>query len=126
LNTGAATAGPKDGELWTVRGLIARHRAEALGLAAVIAVMVALTLAAFLDSKGGAISDATTCSQWGSANQNQQVAYARLYVREHGPLRGGETSPTSVIAAINDGCSQAYTDDVADTATVVQAISGTF
>jgi hypothetical protein len=97
-----------------------------LALAAVIAVMLAMILVALLGSKGGAVRDATTCTQWGSANQHQQAAYARLYVREHGPLSDGGTSPTSVIAAINDGCTRAYGEDVSDTVTVVQAISGNF
>jgi hypothetical protein len=79
-----------------------------------------------LGPKAGAVSDSTTCTQWGSANQVQQAAYAKLYVKEHGPLRGGATSPSKVIAAINDGCARAYGDDVSDTATVTQAISGNF
>jgi hypothetical protein len=59
-------------------------------------------------------------------NQDKQAAYAGLYVREHGPLGNGGTSAAIVIAAINRGCNQAYTNDVSDTATVVQAIRGTF
>jgi hypothetical protein len=125
VSTSASTPAAKD-ELWTVRGLLAQHKLAALGVAALIAVMLAIGLVAVLGSKAGAISDATTCSQWGSANVDQQAAYARLYAREHGVLRGGVTSPANVIAAINSGCSKAYTDDVADTATVVQAISGNF
>jgi hypothetical protein len=126
VSTSASTPASNDGELWTVRALLARHKLAALGVAAFIAVMLAIALVAVFGSKAGAISDATTCSEWGSANADQQAAYARLYAREHGVLRAGLTSPASVIAAINNGCSKAYTDDVSDTATVVQAISGTF
>lgn len=126
VNTGVSTAAPKDGETWTIHGLLARHKLAALGVAAVVAVMLTMTLVALLGSRAGAVSDATTCSQWGSANQDRQAAYARLYVREHGALPGGGTSPASVIAAINNGCAQAYGEDVSDTVTVTQAISGNF
>ena len=125
LNTGASSAAPEGVEVWTVRGLLARHRLAALGLAAVTVVMLAIILLTVFGSKAGAVSDATTCSQWGSANQDQQVAFARLYVREHGALRGG-TTPATVIAAINNGCTKAYGEDVSDTVSVVQAISGNF
>jgi hypothetical protein len=127
VSDGPSTTAPDDSELWTIRGLVARHKLAASGLAAATAVMVALILVSLLGSTtGGAVSDATTCSEWGSANTHQQAAYARLYVRKHGPLRGGGTSPANVIAAINTGCTQAYEDDVSDTATVLQAITGNF
>jgi hypothetical protein len=126
VSTGASTAAAKGPESWTVRGLLVRHKLAALGLAAIIAFMLAMFLLAALGPKAGAVSDSTTCTQWGSANQVQQAAYAKLYVREHGPLRGGGTSPAKVIAAINAGCARAYGDDVSDTATVTQAISGNF
>lgn len=126
VSPSASTAPPKDLELWTIRGLIARHRLAAFGAAAIIAAMLAVILVGLLGPSAGAISDTSTCTQWGAANQDQQVTYAKLYVREHGSLRGGKTSPASVINAINYGCDQAYGDDVSDTATVVQAISGNF
>jgi hypothetical protein len=127
VNTSASPTAGDDGGPWSIRGLIARHKRVALGVAAVIVVMVAPVVIALLGSSTRAVvSDATTCSQWGSTNQAQQAAYARLYVREHGLPPNGPTSPASVIAAINNGCSQAYDDDVDETATVVQAISGNF
>lgn len=114
-------------EAWTIRGLVARHRAATAGVAAVIVAMVALILVAALGAKGGAVSDATTCTQWGSANINRQDDYARLYVGEHGPVspRWGP-SPTGVVNAINAGCAQAFGEGVSDTVTVVQAISRNF
>ena len=92
-------------------------------MAAFIVLLLAMTLVTALGSGRGSVSDATTCTQWGSANQTKQAAYARLYVREHGPLRSGATSPASVIAAINNGCGQAFSNDVSDTMTVVQAVT---
>ena len=127
MSTSASVEDPhQDSELWTLRGLIADHRAAALGVAAVCAVMVAMIMVAVLGAKAGAVTDQTTCTEWGSANQNRQNAYATLYIREHGPAPGWAPSPVGVINAINAGCAQAYGDDVSDTATVVQAISRSF
>lgn len=111
---------------WTVRGLIAGHKPAAAFAGAAIVLMVALILVAMIAASGGSVSDATTCDQWGSANVNQQHAYAKLYVKEHGSVPRWGSSPTMVINAINAGCFQAYGDDVSDNTTVVQAISGNF
>jgi hypothetical protein len=127
MDASARATPPNDAEPWTIRGLLARHKRATAGMAAALAVMLTLLLIPVLASGGGTVlGDATTCSEWGSANQNQHAAYARLYVREHGPLRSGGTSSASIIAAVNAGCTRAYEEDVSDTATVVQAISGNF
>jgi hypothetical protein len=112
---------------WTVRGLIASHKAASLVIAALCAVTVAALALVALGAKAGAATDSTTCAQWGSTNVNRQDAYARLYVREHGPVspRWGP-APTGVINAINAGCYEAFGEDVSDTTTVVQAISRNF
>jgi hypothetical protein len=112
---------------WTIRSLIAGHKPAALAAAAVLAVLVAMVVVPALGAKGGAVSDSTTCTQWGSANVDQQTTYARLYVREHGDVspRWGQP-PASVINAINAGCTQAFGENVSDSATVVQAIARTF
>jgi hypothetical protein len=122
-STSASAAGGD--RTWTIRGLIAAHRLIALAAVGICALLVAMTLVAALGPKGGAVTDATTCSQWGSANWRQQTAYARRYVQEHGGV-AGQTSPAAVINAINDGCMQAFGEDVDDTTSVVQAISGNF
>jgi len=70
-----------------------------------------------------AVTDSTTCTTWGSTNQTQERAYALLYVREHGPFPSGARDPASVVAAINNGCGEAYVNDVEDNVTVVQAIT---
>lgn len=89
--------------------------------------MVAIFAMAALGAKAGAVTDKTTCAQWGSANVNTQAAYARLYVSRHGPVaaRWGPGA-AGVVNAINAGCYQAFGEDVADSATVVQAISRSF
>jgi hypothetical protein len=122
-----AASAASNGAPLTIRGLIASHKAAS----AVIACLCAFTVATFvlvaLGPKGGAVTDSTTCAQWGSTNVNGQDAYARLYVREHGPVSPlWGPAPVGVINAINAGCYQAFGEDVSDTATVVQAISRSF
>lgn len=111
---------------WTVRGLIASHKWITLAAVAALAVMVAMILVAALGPKAGAVTDATTCAQWGSASQTQQTAYARRYIRAHPlPASAGET-PATVIGAINNNCMTAFSEDVDATTSVVRALSGTF
>ncbi len=126
MSIGAPTTASRNREAWAIRGLIRRHWVATLGVAAVLAFMVAMFVVAVLNGPAGAVSDSSSCSQWGNANQNQQAAYAKLYLREHGSLSGGRSSPASVITAINDGCTEAYGEDVSDTTSVVQAIKGDF
>jgi hypothetical protein len=123
---GSAARTGQDGELWTIRGLISRHRRAASVLAAGCALMLAIILVAVFGAKAGDVSDSTTCTQWGSTNVVRQDAYARLYVKEHGPVHGAGTSAASVVSAINIACLEAYNEDVSDSTTVVQALSGTF
>jgi hypothetical protein len=111
---------------WTLRGLIASHKRATLFLGASLALMVVLIAVATLAAQGGSVDDSTTCTQWGSANVNQQKTYAKLYVKEHGSIPHWGSSPAVVINAINAGCFQAYGDDVSDNTTLLQAISGSF
>jgi hypothetical protein len=112
---------------WTMRGLAASHKVASVVIAVLCAGTVAILVLLLVGPKAGAVTDSTTCAQWGSTNVSRQDAYARLYVKEHGPVssRWGP-APTGVINAINAGCYQAYGEDVSDTATVVQAISRDF
>ena len=110
----------------TIRGLIASHRLVALAVVLACAVLVAMIELVLFGAKAGEVSDATSCSEWGSANVDRQNAYAKLYIREHSVLGAAGTSPAAVITAINDGCNKAFSEDVADSVNVVQAISGTF
>ena len=112
---------------WTLRGLVASHKVASLVIAGVLALAVTYLALIALGPTAGAVTDSTTCAQWGSSNVNQQDAYARLYVREHGPVnpRWGP-APVGVINAINAGCYQAFGEGVSDKATVVQAISRDF
>lgn len=122
-----ATLRPSDFAPWTIRGLIASHKIASSVIAALCAVTVAVLLLVSLGPKAGGVTDSTTCAQWGSTNVNAQDAYARLYVREHGPVSAGwGPSPAGVVNAINAGCYQAFGEDVSDTATVVQAVSRSF
>ena len=123
----SATLRPSDFAPWTVRGLIASHKMASLVVAGLCAATVAVLLLVALGPKAGAVTDSTTCAQWGSTNVNAQEAYASLYIREHGPVSPGwGPARQGVINAINAGCYQAFGEDVSDTATVVQAISRSF
>jgi hypothetical protein len=123
---GSASAPGQINAPWSVRGLVASHKPAAAIAGGALALMVVLIVVAMLAASGGSVSDATSCTQWGSANVNQQHAYARLYVREHGSIPRWGSAPTMVINAINAGCFQAYGDDVSDNTTIVQAVSGNF
>lgn len=121
------TESPVASAPWTIRGLISSHRVGSLVIAGLCAATVTILLLVVLGPRAGAVTDKTTCDQWGSTNVTQQDAYARLYVKEHGPVAAGwGPAPAGVINAINAGCYEAFGEDVSDTATVVQAINRTF
>jgi hypothetical protein len=110
-------------EAWTLRRLFARHRTIGIGALALLVLLVAFTLVGVLAAGSVVVSDSTTCTEWGSANYTQQRAYARRYLGEHGSLPGGVRDPASVVVAIDNGCTQAYANDVQDNTTIVQAVS---
>jgi hypothetical protein len=128
MSTPTSTASKGPGvELWTFRGLVAKYpRASFAAAGLVVAMVVSLVLAVALGTNAGAVTDATTCTQWGSTTQNRQSAYAALYLKEHGAIPHWGGSRADVLNAINWGCGLAYGDDVSDTTTVDQAINGTF
>jgi hypothetical protein len=110
-----------------MRSLIGSHKLASLVVVALCVVTVAVLALVLFGPKAGAVTDSTTCEQWGSTNVNQQNAYARLYVKEHGQVaKGWGPPPAGVINAINAGCYQAFGEGVDSTATVVQAISRDF
>lgn len=121
--TDPAAPAPDAGETWTTWGLITRHKLAAVTGAVLLILLLLIVIGGLLSAQPAvAVSDSTTCTVWGSTNQTQQKTYALRYVREHGPLPGGGTSPASVVAAINNGCNEAYVNDVEDNVNVVQAI----
>jgi hypothetical protein len=107
---------------WTTWTLITRYKTAAIVGALLLAVLIAIILGGILTSRALVVSDSTTCSSWTSANQTEQRDYGARYVREHGALHGGGNSPAEVVAAINRGCQDAFTNDVEDSVNVVQAI----
>ena len=106
----------------SAREMMGANRALTIGVLALVVAMVAAVGVGLLGAGATKVIDSTPCSGWSSASQTMQDAYARLYVREHGPLASGAADPTSIVAAINDGCIQAFTNGVEDTVNVVQAI----
>jgi hypothetical protein len=92
----------------------------------VLIAFVGLLVPGMVGAGSWTVTDATSCSAWSSANHNQQAAYARLYVKEHGPLASGASSAGSIEAAINNGCLGAFAYDEPDTVNVVQALKGRY
>ena len=111
-------------EVWTTRALFARHRVIGLCAVALLVLLIAIILAGILSSSTVVVSDSSTCATWSSANQTQQLDYGRRYVSEHGALPSGARSPTSAVAAIDAGCTQAFDNDAEEDVSVVQAIKG--
>jgi hypothetical protein len=122
--TDRATPAGEAVDSWNTRALVAKHKLAALAGMVAVALLLVIVVGGILTSRPVVVSDSTSCTTWGSANQTQQAAYARRYVSEHGPLPGGVTSPARVIASINAGCSEANVNDVEDQVNVVQAIRG--
>lgn len=110
----------------SLKALALQHRRASLTIAALLLVFVALLLPGIIGSGSWKVTDATSCAAWSSANQNQQAAYARVYVNQHGPLPSGATSAERIENAINSGCTAAFAYDEADRVTVVQAINGRY
>jgi hypothetical protein len=110
----------------SVKAFIVQHKPVSIGILLLLLVFVALLVPAVIGSGSWKVTDATSCSSWSSANQNQQTAYAHLYVTEHGALPNGESSRDSIERAINSGCTAAFAYDEADSVNVVQAIDGRY
>jgi hypothetical protein len=118
---GAAPAA-QAAEVWSTRALFARHKVVGISAVALLALLLVIIVGGVLSSSTAVVNDSSTCATWGAANQTRQKAYAEQYVREHGPLPGRNRDPASVVAAINNGCTDAFSNDVQDNVTVVQAI----
>ena len=123
-STDGAAPADRGAEVWTTRALFARHKLIGICGVALLVLLIAIILAGVLGSSTVVVSDSSTCATWSSAKETQQLAYGQRYIREHGALPSGAPSPTSVVAAINAGCTQAFDNDAEEDVTVVQAIKG--
>lgn len=121
-STEGAAPVERSADVWTTRALLARHKMVAVCMAALLVLLVATIVIGVLGSSPAPIADSSTCSTWGSASHQQQRAYGPQYVREHGALPSGARDTSSVVAAIDAGCTDAFDNDVQDDITVVQAI----
>ena len=121
-STEGAAPVERSAEAWTTRALFARHKMVGICAAALLVLLVASIVIGALGSSPAPISDSSTCSTWGSASHQQQRAFGQQYVREHGALPGGARDTSSVVAAIDTGCTDAFNNDVQDDITVLQAI----
>jgi hypothetical protein len=121
-STDGAAPVERSAEVWTTRALFARHKLVGICAAALLILLVATIVIGVLGSSPTPVSDSSTCSTWGSASHQQQRAYGPQYVREHGALPSGARDTSSVVAAVDAGCTDAFSNDVQDDITVVQAI----
>ncbi|MBV9606863.1 MAG: hypothetical protein JO027_17240 [Solirubrobacterales bacterium] len=120
---GAASADPA-AQVWTTRELFARHKLIGISAVVLLILLLAIIVGGILASSPTAIADSSTCSTWSSANQAQQQAYGMRFIREHGAPPGASRDAAGVVAAVNAGCTQAFDNDVQDTASVVDAARG--
>ena len=119
----APASRPTVRERLTLRTVMSRHKGASAGAIALLFVLVAVTVSpAFLSSSGGALSDSTSCSGWGSASQAQQTAYSHLYLNEYGALPSGARDPNSIKSAVSNACIHAANLGEADDVSVVAAI----
>ena len=107
---------------WNARKVLGANRPVAIGVLALVIAMIAAVAIGLLGANGSSVTDATLCSGWSSTNGAQQQAYGRLYLREHGALPNGGSDPSAVVAAVNNGCLQAFANGVDDNVNVVEAI----
>jgi hypothetical protein len=120
-STDGTAPADRGAEVWTTRALFARHKVLGICAVALIVLLIAIILGGILASSTVVVSDASTCATWSSANQTEQLAYGRRYVRVHAALPDGARSPASIVAAIDAGCTQAFDNDTEEDVTVVQA-----
>lgn len=107
----------------SLRALLLRHKRVSLGLLAVLAVFVAVTVPEALHAGSLTVTDSTSCSAWGAAKPKQQTAYARTYLTRHGSHARNLATVADVQTAVDNGCIQAFSYDEADTISVLQAIN---
>ncbi len=114
-------------ELPTLRGLVLAHRrlsaAVVLLLVVVVGLAVAMTLASS-QAKAGALTDASTCTQWSSAAGAQQMAYSRHYIDQHGGA--GFLSAAALTSTIRSDCVRAAYLGESDDVSVVGALKHAF
>jgi len=120
---GGKTWGDRSGQP-SLGAFLSKHRFLALSAAAAILLLAGFTAAGIATSSAAPLSDTTTCTRWSSAHQAQQDGYAALYLREHGSLRNGARDTLSVENVIDNSCLQAFSSDVEDQVTLLQAAHG--
>jgi hypothetical protein len=122
-----APPAPPTLELPTLRGFVRAHRLVCSAVVALVTVAIAFTVVTAVSSSpssAGALSDASTCSQWASASSAQQTAYSRLYINEHSDA--GFLSVPAVVSAIHADCVSAAYLGESDDVSVVAALKHAF
>ncbi len=102
--------------------VISRHKGVSGAIALLLALIAVTVVPLFLSSSREAVSDSSSCSEWSSASQAQQNAYASLYLNEYGALPSGGRDASGIKSAINNACIQAAYLGEADDVSVVGAL----
>jgi hypothetical protein len=102
---------------WTIRASVRRHpRAWLIGLLAVLVAVATIVISIVFGNYTGALTDATTCTDWSVATAQQRSGYAQLYLSEYGAATTAGATPAAVIATVTNECNQsallAESDDV--------------
>lgn len=113
-------------EQLSLTAFLRQHRSLSLSLLALVAALVAVTALGIATSSSAPLNDTTTCARWSAAHQSQQMAYAQLYLQEHGSLPGGARDSLSVYNEINNSCLAAYNSGDEDTVTLLKASRGDY
>jgi hypothetical protein len=103
--------------------LARRHKRGAALIVGILVLFIALTAASIAFNNGSTpLSDGTPCTQWPAASRAQQLAYARLYIRE-----SGTTHTAAQIRSIVTGdCVQAAYLGESDDVTLIAALHQAF
>jgi hypothetical protein len=125
--TDAAASGSSAYQSWTLTSVMLRHKRASGGAIAFLLVLVALTVVTTVASPGReALSDSATCSEWGAATAAQKIAYARVYLKEYGPLANAAPDSDAVETVINNACIRASYLGEADDLSVIAGVRHAF
>ena len=114
-------------ERWTLTSLMLRHRRASAAAITIVLVAIGLTIVTTVSGHSRQpLSDATTCTAWASATRSQKVAYAQLYINEHGAFPNTPRYGAAVQTAIDRACTHASYLGEADDISVLASIRHAF
>lgn len=111
----------------SITGLIRAHKQVSAIVAMLLAAMIAITVGTALAGPSrAALSDSTSCSQWGAASASQQLGYAELYLHEHPAALTVPPMAAGIRATVSQDCAHAAYLGESDEITVLAALEHAF